>query len=95
MIALSKLPPVIVLAMMEALLVYDTIVPTCASLDNQAGILKGIAVSGGLYKALGASIVASGGTDLPESASVGLTAAGAAVVGWVDGLAAKHHIGCR
>jgi hypothetical protein len=68
--------------------------PSCSGLKNTANALKVIGGAGAIYKGISISIVASGGTDLPE-AGLALGIAGiAGGSGTILGVAADWQIGC-
>lgn len=68
--------------------------PPCSAVKNVANGLKTLGWGAGLYKAIGMSIVASGGTDLPESGAVAIGGLFAGSIGGLTGLAADYHVGC-
>ena len=68
--------------------------PPCSAVKNVANGLKAASWGAALYKAIGMSIVASGGTDLPESGAVAIGGLFAGSIGGLTGLAADYHVGC-
>lgn len=68
--------------------------PPFSGVKNVANGLKAVGWGAGLYKAIGMSIVASGGTDLPESGAVAIGGLFSGRIGGLMGLAADYHLGC-
>jgi len=69
--------------------------PSCKSLDNEGDALKVVGAAAAIYKGLGAATVATGGADLPYTGTAVVIVGGAGGVGTIEGVAAKHHVGCH
>ncbi len=67
---------------------------SCRSMDQTGDVLKVVGFGGGLYKAIGMSIVYSGGTDLPYATEAAIGGLFAGSTGGLLNIAAKYHVGC-